>query len=68
MAERKKPPQIKNRDKITLEEFADLVRQMRHNQKRVQSGRTEARDLCEMLEGEVDNILDTFYDRQLSLF
>ena len=32
--EEEKTPQIENLGKITLEEFAELIRQMRHNQRR----------------------------------
>lgn len=36
MADETKAPQIENPEKITVREFAEMVKQMRHNQRRCQ--------------------------------
>lgn len=67
--ETEKALQIENPDKITLEEFAELVKQMRHNQRRYfAQRRPEILETCKRLEHEVDAIVAKLTDRQLSLF
>lgn len=67
--EAEKAPQIENMGKITLEEFAELVRQMRHNQRRYfAQRRPEILETCKRLECEVDAIVAKLTDRQMCLF
>ena len=67
--ETEKAPQIENPDKITLEEFAELVKQMRHNQRRYfAQRRTEILETCKRLEHEVDAIVAKLTDKQMYLF
>lgn len=55
--------------KITLEEFAELIRQMRHNQRRYfAQRRPEILETCKRLEGEVDAIVAKITDKQMRLF
>lgn len=64
-----KTPQIENADKITLEEFAELVRQMRHNQRRYfAQRRPEILATCKKLESEVDAVIAKVFDKQLRMF
>lgn len=67
--EEEKAPQIENPGKITLEEFAELIRQMRHNQRRYfAQRRPEILETCKRLEGEVDAIVAKITDKQMRLF
>ena len=67
--EEEKTPQIENPGKITLEEFAELIRQMRHNQRRYfAQRRPEILETCKRLEGEVDAIVAKITDKQMRLF
>lgn len=67
--EEEKTPQIENPGKITLEEFAELIRQMRHNQRRYfAQRRPEISETCKRLEGEVDAIVAKITDKQMRLF
>ena len=67
--ETEKAPQIENHDKITLEEFAELVKQMRHNQRRYfAQRRPEILATCKKLESEVDAVIAKMFDKQLSIF
>lgn len=67
--ETEKAPQIENPGKITLEEFAELVRQMRHNQRRYfAQRRPEILATCKKLESEVDAVIAKIFDKQLSIF
>lgn len=67
--ETEKALQIENLGKITLEEFAELVKQMRHNQRRYfAQRRPEILETCKRLEHEVDAIVAKLTDKQLSLF
>ena len=67
--ETEKALQIENPDKITLEEFAELVKQMRHNQRRYfAQRRPEILVTCKRLEHEVDAIVAKLTDKQLCLF
>lgn len=67
--EEEKTPQIENPGKITLEEFAELIRQMRHNQRRYfAQRRPEILETCKRLESEVDAIVAKITDKQMRLF
>lgn len=67
--EEEKNPQIENPGKITLEEFAELIRQMRHNQRRYfDQRRPEILETCKRLEGEVDAVIAKMFDKQLKMF
>lgn len=67
--EEEKNPQIENPEKITLEEFAELIRQLRHNQRRYfAQRRPEILETCKRLEGEVDVIVAKITDKQMRLF
>lgn len=67
--EEEKTPQIENPGKITLEEFAELIRQMRHNQRRyLAQRRPEILETCKRLEGDVDAIVAKITDKQLRMF
>lgn len=67
--EEEKTPQIENPGKITLEEFAELIRQMRHNQRRYFAQRIpEILETCKRLEGEVDAVIAKMFDKQLKMF
>ena len=67
--EEEKNPQIENPGKITLEEFAELIRQMRHNQRRYfAQRRPEILATCKKLESEVDAIVAKITDKQMRLF
>lgn len=64
-----KAPQIENSGKITLEEFAELVKQMRHNQRRYfAQRRPEILETCKKLESEVDAVIEKMFDKQLRIF
>lgn len=64
-----KAPQIENSGKITLEEFAELVKQMRHNQRRYfAQRRPEILETCKKLESEVDAVIAKMFDKQLRIF
>lgn len=68
-AEEEKASQIENPREITLEEFAELVRQMRHNQRRYfAQRRPEILETCKRLEHEVDVIVAKLTDKQMKLF
>lgn len=67
--EEEKTPQIENPGKITLEEFAELIRQMRHNQRRYFARRRpEILATCKKLESEVDAVIAKMFDKQLKMF
>lgn len=67
--EEEKNPQIENPGKITLEEFAELIRQMRHNQRRYfAQRRPEILATCKKLESDVDAIVAKITDKQMRLF
>lgn len=67
--EEEKTPQIENPGKITLEEFAELIRQMRHNQRRyLAQRRPEILETCKRLESKVDAIVAKITDKQMRLF
>lgn len=67
--EEEKPRKIENPGKITLEEFAELIRQMRHNQRRYfAQRRPEILATCKKLESEVDAVIAKMFDKQLKMF
>jgi hypothetical protein len=67
--EEEKTTQIENPGKITLEEFAELVKQMRHNQRRYfAQRRPEILATCKKLESEVDAVIAKLFDKQLRIF
>lgn len=67
--EEEKNPANRKSGKITLEEFAELIRQMRHNQRRYfAQRRPEILETCKRLEGEVDAIVAKITDKQMRLF
>lgn len=64
-----KAQQIENPGKITLEEFAELVKQMRHNQRRYfAQRRPEILATCKKLKSEVDAVIAKIFDKQLRIF
>lgn len=65
----KKGRESEKTDKITLIEFANLVKQMRHNQRRyILQRRPEVLETCNRLEQQVDEIVSKITEVQLSLF
>ena len=67
--EEEKTTQIENPGKITLEEFAELVKQMRHNQRRYfAQRRPEILATCKKFESEVDAVIAKLFDKQLRIF
>ena len=67
--EEEKTTQTENPGKITLEEFAELVKQMRHNQRRYfAQRRPEILATCKKLESEVDAVIAKLFDKQLRIF
>lgn len=67
--EEEKAPQIENLGDITLEEFAELVKQMRHDQRRYfAQRRPEILATCKKLESEVDAVIAKLFDKQLRIF
>ena len=67
--EEEKAPQIENPGQITLEELAELIRQMRPNQSRYFAQcKPEILETCNRWEGEVDAIVAKITDKQMRLF
>ena len=67
--EEKKSQNSANSWKITLEEFAEKVKQMRHYQKRYFATRDKTiMQESKKLETEVDAIINKVFDRQMNLF
>ena len=67
--ETEKAPQIENPEKITAKELAEMVKQMRHNQRRYfAQRRPEILETCKRLEHEVDAIVAKLTDKQMYLF
>ena len=67
--EEKKSQNNANSGKITLEEFADKVKQMRHYQKRYFATRDKTiMQESKKLETEVDAMINNIFDRQMNLF
>lgn len=67
--EEKKSQNTANSGKITLEEFAEKVKQMRHYQKRYFATRDKTiMQESKKLETEVDAMINNIFDRQMNLF
>lgn len=67
--EEKKSQNNANSGKITLEEFAEKVKQMRHYQKRYFATRDKTiMQESKKLETEVDAMINNIFDRQMNLF
>ena len=69
MADETKAPQIENPEKITVRECAEMVKQMRHNQRRCQRHPTpEKLATLESWERRVDAVVAVVTDTQLKLW
>ena len=69
MANDDKAPQIENPERITAKELAEIVKQMRHNQRRCQRNQTpEKLATLERWEKEVDTVVAVLTDTQMKLF
>ena len=67
--EEKKSQNNANSGKITSEEFAEKVKQMRHYQKRYFATRDKTiMQESKKLESEVDAMINKIFDRQMNLF
>lgn len=67
--EKKKTAVSEIPDKITLEYFSDLVKSMRHQQRRYFATRSkEVLAESKKLEAQVDAVIAKLYDKQMSLF
>ena len=67
--EQKKTPNNANPVEITLETFAEKVKQMRHYQRRYFATRDKTiMQESKKLEAEVDGIINKLFDRQMSMF
>ena len=67
--EEKKSQNNENSGKITLEEFAEKLKQMRHYQKRYFATRDKTiMQESKKLETEVDAMINNIFDRQMNLF
>ena len=67
--EQKKTPNNANPVEITLETFAEKVKQMRHYQRRYFATRYKTiMQESKKLEAEVDGIINKLFDRQMSMF
>ena len=65
----KKTPNNANSVEITLESFAEKVKQMRHYQRRYFATRDKTiMQESKKLESEVDCIINKLFDRQINLF
>ena len=67
--EEKKTQNNANFVEITLEEFAEKVKQMRHYQRRYFATRDKTiMQESKKIEAEVDSIINKIFDRQMNLF
>lgn len=67
--EEKKSQNNANSEEITLEGFAEKVKQMRHYQKRYFATRDKTiMQESKKLEAEVDLLINRIFDRQMKLF
>ena len=67
--EEKKTPNNENSVEITLEQFAEKVKQMRHYQRRYFATRDKTiMQESKKIEAEVDCIINKLFDRQMNLF
>lgn len=69
MEELNKYPVGENGEKLTLLEFASMVRQMRFNQRRYfKTRKPETLETCKKLEKQIDELVEIMFDTQLNLF
>lgn len=69
MAEEQNPAKTENLEKITLSEFVEMVKQMRHNQRRCKRNQTpEKMATLEKWERDVDAVVAVLTDTQLTLW
>lgn len=69
MADETKAPQIENPEKITAKDLAEMVKQMRHNQRRCRRNPTpEKLATLESWECRVDAVVAVLTDTQMKLF
>lgn len=67
--EEEKNSQNENLGKITINEFAKLVKEMRFNQKRYfRLRKPDILETCKKLENQVDDIVSELTDSQMKLF
>lgn len=67
--EEEKTSQNENLGKITINEFAKLVKEMRFNQKRYfRLRKPDILETCKKLEKQVDDIVSELTDSQMKLF
>ena len=61
--------EITSKDDIELSKVMDILKQLRHNQKRYRNtGKKEILIYINELEEKADNLIAIYYDRQLNLF
>ena len=69
MADETKAPQIENPEKITAKDLAEMVKQIRHNQRRCQRNPTpEKLATLESWERKVDAVVAVLTDTQMKFF
>lgn len=69
MADDDKAPQIENPEKITAKELAEMVKQMRHNQRRCERNPTPEKIATRTAwEQKVDGVIAVLTDTQMKLF
>lgn len=69
MADEQNPAKIENPEKITAKDLAEMVKQMRHNQRRCQRNPTpEKLATLESWERRVDAVIAVLTDTQMKLF
>lgn len=69
MADETKAPQIENPEKITAKDLAEMIKQMRNNQRRCQRNPTpEKLATLESWERKVDAVVAVLTDTQMKLF
>lgn len=69
MTDETKVPQIENPEKITAKDLAEMVKQMRHNQRRCQRNPTpEKLATLERWEKQIDAMVSVLTDTQMKLF
>lgn len=69
MADETKAPQIENPEKITAKDLAEMVKQMRHNQRRCERNPTPEKIATRTAwEQKVDGVIAVLTDTQMKLF
>ena len=69
MADETKAPQIENPEKITAKDLAEMVKQMRHNQRRCEWNPTPEKIATRTAwEQKVDGVIAVLTDTQMKLF